>query len=63
MQIGLEMEIGQEAKHLVICFKLMDAQEDGAAKDLAKLSTEAEYVALSASCQEAIWLRMLLGDI
>ena len=30
---------------------------------VAKSSTEAGYVALSASCQEAIWLRMLLTDI
>ena len=30
---------------------------------VAKSSTEAEYVALSTSTQEAIWLRVLLGDL
>ena len=30
---------------------------------VAKSSTEAEYIALSTSCQEANWLRMLLADI
>ena len=30
---------------------------------VAKSTTEAEYMALSIACQEAIWLRRLLSDI
>ena len=32
-------------------------------QSVSKSSTEAEYIALSGACQEAIWLRSLLADI
>ena len=47
-------------------FKIGDAAISWCSKKqitVAKSSTEAEYVALSAAAQEAIWLRRLLMDI